>query len=204
VKNEGFLTINFSRLTKTMFCPKCGTENPETGMFCRTCGVGLGTVKEALSGGLIVSQAEEITDENGKKRRITNPDDLWSLSIREFLGGLGFFAISMVLYFTGVAGGRTWWWALLFPAFMMMSKGVSHFAKSKRLEKRQNTFVSQNAQLPLKQEVNTLPPTSTNYVNPNSIYETGELLERPPSVIEGTTRHLEINKEGETMTLPKR
>ncbi|MDQ3321278.1 MAG: hypothetical protein M3525_02280 [Acidobacteriota bacterium] len=42
------------------------------------------------------------------------------------------------------------------------------------------------------------------YVKPRkSIYDTGELA-APPSVIEGTTRHLEINNEGETMTLPKK
>ncbi len=41
------------------------------------------------------------------------------------------------------------------------------------------------------------------YVKPqNSIYETGD-LRPPPSVTEGTTRHLEINPEGETMSLPK-
>jgi hypothetical protein len=36
-----------------------------------------------------------------------------------------------------------------------------------------------------------------------SIYDTGELA-APPSVTESTTRHLEINSEGETMTLPKK
>jgi hypothetical protein len=41
------------------------------------------------------------------------------------------------------------------------------------------------------------------YVKPqNSIYDTGD-LKPPPSVTEGTTRHLEINSEGETMSLPK-
>lgn len=45
--------------------------------------------------------------------------------------------------------------------------------------------------------------SQSEYVAPprGSIYDTGE-LEIPPSVVEGTTRHLEINKEGETMTLP--
>ncbi len=42
------------------------------------------------------------------------------------------------------------------------------------------------------------------YVKPpqHSIYDTGDLTS-PPSVIEGTTRHLEMNPEGETMSLPK-
>ena len=37
---------------------------------------------------------------------------------------------------------------------------------------------------------------------PHSIYDTGDLT-IPPSVTEGTTRHLEMNSEGETMSLPK-
>lgn len=40
------------------------------------------------------------------------------------------------------------------------------------------------------------------YAKPQkSIYDTGELAV-PPSVTEGTTRHLEMSDEGETMTLP--
>ncbi len=46
-----------------------------------------------------------------------------------------------------------------------------------------------------------LPPTQANYVSPESRYKTGDLV--PPSVTDGTTKHLEINSEGETMTLPK-
>lgn len=44
-----------------------------------------------------------------------------------------------------------------------------------------------------------------NYNEPpprGSIYDTGELTP-PPSITENTTRHLEINSEGETMNLPK-
>lgn len=48
--------------------------------------------------------------------------------------------------------------------------------------------------------------TSTNYDVPpprGSAYDTGELV-APPSVTENTTRHLEMNSEGDTMTLPKK
>ena len=53
---------------------------------------------------------------------------------------------------------------------------------------------------------NALPPTNTDYVAPpkQSIYDTGELHERPGSVTENTTRHLQMDSEGETMTLPKK
>ncbi len=184
-----------------MFCPKCGTENPEDGMFCRSCGVNLGNVKTALSGNLPVN--ETYIDEKGKTRS-NNPDDLWSAAIRNFAMGIGFLVISAALFTTGVAGGRAWWWAMLFPAASFIASGLSQMAKVKRLEKRMKVnFVHPNI-TETNQQQNVLPPTQTDYVKPSTIYDTGELIERPPSVIEGTTRHLEINKEGETMTLPKR
>jgi predicted nucleic acid-binding Zn ribbon protein len=31
-----------------MYCPKCGKENPEKPRFCRSCGLGLQTIAEAL------------------------------------------------------------------------------------------------------------------------------------------------------------
>ncbi len=54
----------------------------------------------------------------------------------------------------------------------------------------------------------TLPDFQTapaeEYVKPeHSIYDTGDLV-APPSVTEGTTRHLEMDSEGKTMTLPKK
>ncbi|MEO6587821.1 MAG: hypothetical protein ABIP06_00715, partial [Pyrinomonadaceae bacterium] len=47
--------------------------------------------------------------------------------------------------------------------------------------------------------------TVRDYVEPprQSIYDTGD-LQIPPSVTDHTTRHLEIDKEGKTMTLPKK
>jgi hypothetical protein len=47
-----------------------------------------------------------------------------------------------------------------------------------------------------------LPPPQTHFVAPESRYKTRDLV--PHSVTDSTTRHLETNSEGETMTLPKR
>ncbi|MCB1024984.1 MAG: zinc ribbon domain-containing protein, partial [Acidobacteria bacterium] len=35
-----------------MFCPKCGTKNPNKGKYCRKCGSDLELVSDALSGKL--------------------------------------------------------------------------------------------------------------------------------------------------------
>lgn len=94
---------------------------------------------------------------------------------------------------------------MLIPAFSLLATGISQAAKVKRIDKQKAAQPYQQAQFPSAQPNASLPPTQTSYVQPSgrSVYDTGEFDTRPPSVTEGTTRHLEINKEGETMTLPK-
>lgn len=208
-----------------MFCPKCGTENPENGKFCRSCGTDLSGVSKALNKKALNKKASKnddmwgnsadlwgTSDEqkdmwqmSGNSSRLTNPEDLFSAGIKSAITGVGFFVVSMALLFTGVAGGKSWWWAMLFPAFFSLANGLSQIAKAKSLEKKQANAnpVMQN-QIPTASPNLNLPPTQTEYVKPqSSIYDTGELVV-PPSVTENTTRHLEINNEGETMTLPKK
>jgi zinc-ribbon domain len=195
-----------------MFCPKCGTENPETGKFCRSCGTNLSNVPAALNQNL--PEQPIYYDRNGlknlkrdRKMLLSNdPDELWSHGINKLIGGIGFLIISVVLLLTNVAGGQAWWWAMLFPAFSMIAAGVSSMSKSKRLEKKRSVTLtdSNQNQLPNSQPNVSLPAFQTEYVKPQqSIYDTGEFIEAPTSVTDATTRHLEINKEGETITLPK-
>ena len=200
-----------------MFCPKCGTENPETGKFCRSCGTDLSGVSKALNkksseGDDLWGDNEDLwggdmwgTSGDHRKKHPQTPEDLYSAGVKSAITGVGFFVVSMALLLTGVAGGKSWWWAMLFPAFFSLANGLSQIAKAKSLEKKQAGAnpVMQN-QIPPSQPNQTLPPTQTEYVKPqSSIYDTGELIV-PPSVTENTTRHLEINNEGETMTLPKK
>jgi hypothetical protein len=186
-----------------MFCPKCGTQNPETGKFCRSCGTDLGNVSAALTGNLPVQFSDAGTahiHHEAKRRRDAN--EVYGDAIKQILSGVGFLIVALVLLTTGVANGHRWWWAMLFPAFGLLSRGISDFLKSKRIEKQQNGFVSQNQPMFNKPQTNaSLPPKQTEYVSPESRYKTGDLV--PPSVTDGTTRHLEMNPEGETMTLPK-
>lgn len=208
-----------------MFCPKCGIENPETGRFCRRCGADLGNVSAALSGNLpagrpaaaAAAEPNYYIDHKGKMRS-NDPDEIWSQAIRNLIMGCGFLVISVVLFTTNVAGGRAWWWAMLFPAFSMLAMGVSQWAKVRRKTSgKQNAEISgggfagaptQNQFASVSGQSNQSlppPPAQPDYVRPpqKSIYDTGELVIQP-SVTEDTTRHLEINNEGETMTLPKK
>jgi hypothetical protein len=192
-----------------MFCPKCGTQNPVTGKFCRSCGTDLATVSEALAetsgikkqqfGMIEPIQPSGLTCKSGKPIS-------WETAMGKMFMGLAFLVVSIILAFTGKASA--WWFWLLIPAFTIMCSGFSQYV---RLKKAEHTSAALPPQVAVPPEfyfaapTSALPPTRADYVQPpqKSIYDTGELA-APPSVIEGTTRHLEINNEGETMTLPKK
>lgn len=192
-----------------MFCPKCGTKNPDDGKFCRSCGVDLGNVSAAMSGKLAPLLGDFGMDcgtETGDAaRRRKDPNEVYGDSIKSIISGVGFLIVAMALLITGVAGGKAWWWAMLFPAFTFLAKGISDLMKSRRMSASQPQvqFVppAGNA-IGSGQSANALPPQQTEFVAPESRYKTGDLV--PPSVTDSTTRHLEMNHEGETMTLPKK
>ena len=154
--------------------------------------------------GLNLKPFEYYIDRKGRVRS-NNPDDIWSAGIRNTIMGIGFLIVAIALLLTNVANGHQWWWAMLFPAFSLFAGGIGSISKAKRLEKK-NLQSREQRQPTLFAQPPTnasLPPLQQEYVKPQkSIYDTGELVV-PPSVTEGTTRHLEINNEGETMTLPK-
>lgn len=196
-----------------MFCPKCGSKNPEDGKFCRSCGTDLGNVSAALSGNLPAKSDDwDWGDWGGnagtahihhEAKRRKDPNEVYADSIKSIISGIGFLIVSIVLFATGVAGGRAWWWAMLFPAFAFLSKGISDYFKYKKIEQSRVGFSSQASNVIGSSGPNSaLPPQQEQYIAPESRYKTGDLV--PPSVTDSTTRHLEIDSEGRTMTLPKR
>ena len=178
-----------------MFCPKCGTQNQETGRFCRSCGADLGNVSEALSGNL--RKNHNLVDKKGKPIS-------YEQAITKIFSGLAFLIVAAVLGITNVAGGKFWWFWMLIPAFGSLGSGVAQYIQLKKTERQNIAFAPQNAQniISSTPQNAALPPGQTDYIAPDSRYKTGELV--PPSVVENTTRHLEMNSEGETMTLPKK
>lgn len=183
-----------------MFCPKCGTQNPEAGKFCRGCGTDLGNVSAVMSGNLPVA-ASGGREVNRRARRRQDPHEVQADAIRKIITGIGFLIVSMALLFTGAWGGHTWWWALLFPAFGALAKGIPDYIRYERMIGK-NSSPSQPNSLMGEPQGYVLPPNQTEYIQPESRYKTGDLV--PPSVTDRTTRHLDINSEGETMTLPKK
>ncbi len=174
-----------------MFCPKCGSQNPETGKFCRSCGTDLGNVSKALTGRAI----QPIVDKKGKPIN-------WEGAITKFATGMAFLAIAIVLGVTNMAGGRVWWFWMLIPAFTMMGSGVAQYMQLKRLERGVSIDpIDRHHPAMPPAHVATLQPAQQDFASVESRYKTGDLA--PPSVTDSTTRRLEMDPEGKTMTLPK-
>lgn len=191
-----------------MFCPKCGVKNSEAGKFCRSCGTDLSPVSDALSGkstskmpgfGMMTQPIQPINLVNKKGKAVN-----WESMLSTLFTGFAFLVISIILGVTGMANASRWWFWLLIPAFAMLGTGLAQYIQ---LKKNEQKFIPNFEQTETIKSFNqtpnaSLPPIQTEYVAPDSRYRTGDLV--PPSVAEGTTRHLEINTEGETMTLPKK
>ncbi len=175
-----------------MFCPKCGVQNPETGKFCRSCGTDLGNVSDALTGNL--TRHAPLVDRKGKPIS-------WDGAIMKAFTGVAFLIVSIILAFSGA--GRGWWFWLLIPAFTSLGAGAAQYFQLRRAEQGRLPVYAPDRQNAIPPAQNaSLPPSQTEYVAPESRYKTGDLV--PPSVTDSTTRHLEVNKEGETMALPKK
>lgn len=175
-----------------MFCPKCGTQNPETGKFCRSCGTDLGNVSQALSGKL--SQPQALIDHKG--RPIS-----WNSAIVKLFSGFAFLAVAIALAVSG--NGRGWWFWFLIPAFMSLGAGFAQYIQLRKAERGIPQYPPTFQQPSLGgHDRSALPPDQTSYVQPESRFKTGDLV--PPSVADSTTRHLEMDPEGKTMSLPKK
>jgi hypothetical protein len=173
-----------------MFCPKCGTENPETGRFCRSCGTDLGNVSEALTG----RTSRPVVDRKGRPVSLER-------AIVKIFSGFAFIAVAAALAVTGA--GRGWWFWFLIPAFMSIGTGLAQYIQLRSAVVRQPVFDPVISEPRLQgREPSVLPPHKTAYIAPESRYKTGDLV--PPSVTENTTRRLETDSEGQTMALPKK
>src|SRR5918911_5128545 len=175
-----------------MYCPKCGTQNIEDARFCRGCGADIALVPQAMTGGLPDARSEKthgavgvVFDPAGRRHRRRDSPPRLDKAIGNIFMGIGFLvaAISVLLV---VPGGRSWWFAFLFPAFGLLGGGVSEYVRYKqsRGEEIKLPGIESKTSMPPPARVSALPPRDTS-----------ELVPPPPSVTEGTTRHLDLSRE---------
>jgi hypothetical protein len=163
-----------------MFCPKCAAQNLDGASYCRVCGANISLVPQALSGELSPADIEGLS--RSDKRALRKQDKEASLgnAFRSAFMGVAFLLVSMALAFSAM--GRGWWFWMMIPAFSLMGTGVAQYIKVKEDEKRamMRSGLAQNFQPSMQP-----PPRVNSFPRSN----TGELVP-PPSVTEGTTRHL--------------
>jgi hypothetical protein len=176
-----------------MFCPKCGARNIEDAKFCRGCGADIGLVPQAMTGHFPQKRAVG-HDAKGhpydeRRRRIRKQKDPPRLdkAISNGFTGLAFLIVAVVLAVTRTGYG--WWYWLLLPGFSMIGGGLAEYARFKQAEKKRDGLPleeSREAMPPAPSRVSALPPRNTSELVP------------PPSVTEGTTRHLDLSTEAST------
>lgn len=164
-----------------MFCPKCATQNVEGASFCRVCGANISLVPHALSGQLPQENVEDLSRAELRRRRRHGRELGLDSAFRNAFMGLGFVFVAMALSFSPI--GRGWWFWMLIPAFSMMGTGIAQYI---RFKERQAKSLQAGTPPQVNQPGIQPPPRVTAFPRRN----TGELVPPPPSVTEGTTRHL--------------
>jgi hypothetical protein len=170
-----------------MFCPKCATQNADDARFCRSCGTDISLVPQAVSGSLAerMAAAEDDDTRHGRRRRHRgNRPPSVERAFRGIFMGLAFIAIAFAVR-TWAPAGNIWWFWMFIPAAMNLADGVGTSMRlaSERKRHETSTYVAPQTAVPPPRRVSALPQR-----------DTGEMLP-PPSVTEGTTRHLGIPVE---------
>lgn len=167
-----------------MFCPKCATQNGDGARFCRSCGADVSLVPQAMMGHVPaaapVMNDDEEEDSRSERRRKSRHgrQSSYEGGIRNIFVGVGFLCVAIALAYSN--GGRGWWYWLLIPAFSMIGGGVAEYLRAKNSPKEIPAQpIQTQAQMPRTAFAGDLPPRNT-----------AELMPQPPSVTEGTTRHL--------------
>lgn len=168
-----------------MFCPKCATQNVDGAHYCRVCGANISLVPQALTGQL--PQAQPAYDptyggrRRGKRNRDEGPPSLEKGIVNVFMG-IGFILAALAVIFR-MPGGFTWGWCFFIPAGTMLGKGVASIVAAQKnadsLRGSQGVYMAPS--------LSSAPqPILASARGRN----TGEMVPPPPSVTEGTTRHL--------------
>ena len=172
-----------------MFCPKCATQNLEGAKFCRSCGTDISLVPQVLTGELAtrLSAADDRRQRRAGKREHRDPPSI-ERAVRHLFMGAAFVFIAFAIR-TWMPGGYVWWFWMFLPAAGMLADGVSTYLRLASEGKQPAAHV----QTPPQPFFAQPPQSSAGSLSPA---DTGEMVP-PPSVTEGTTRHLAIPAERE-------
>jgi hypothetical protein len=163
-----------------MYCPKCGTENIEDAKFCRGCGADIGLVSQALGGRLPEKRTagDDLEESSRGRHGRGQKEPRIDKAITNIFTGIGFILVAAMVYVFAPAG-KIWWFWMLIPAFTTLGGGVAEYVRYKHSKGEELKLPGSEARAAVPPaRVSALPPRNTSEMAP------------PPSVTEGTTRHL--------------
>jgi hypothetical protein len=170
-----------------MFCPKCAAQNADGASFCRVCGSNISLVPQALTGRIPEPAS---TDRLRRARHRRDRDEYREPSLErgivKLFIGLGFIAAALAVMFR-FPGGFTWGWALLIPAFTSLGKGIAQIVAFQQASATRSGLGPERSRTYTQHPLNS--GATVTLAEPPA-RQTGELMSPPPSVTEGTTRHL--------------
>lgn len=178
-----------------MFCPRCATENANDASFCRACGADIHLVSQALTGRLAVapSGARTGTDDAPAKSKSKElgPARLDKIFENIFVG-LAFLAIFLGGLFFYRGALMIWVWFII-PAFACMGSGIGWYLRYRQEQK--GRLLPPSSLAPALFAPASVRPAGTVVPSALASRDTSEMLSlnapAPPSVTEGTTRHLD-------------
>ncbi len=172
-----------------MFCPRCATENVNEASFCRACGADIHLVSQALTGRLTTvapTGDDQIAKRKDKELAPARLDKIFEniflglAFLMIFLGGLFFFTRGFVM----------WVWFII-PSFTCIGRGIGLYLRYRQEQQQGRSLPPAPTLAP-----ESLRPAQTN-ASLLSARDTSEILPHqipPPSVTEGTTRHLDAGR----------
>jgi len=163
-----------------MYCPKCATQNLEDAKFCRSCGADISLVPDAVSGHLTERLAAADTGaRHTRHERRKGPPSI-ERAVKSLFTALAFFVIAFAVRSYAPAG-HIWWFWMFIPAFAGLGDAVATYMRIR--EDRQRLAPPPRSSVSAPGSVAALPAR-----------DTGRMV-APPSVTEGTTRHLGVPVE---------
>jgi len=163
-----------------MYCPDCGKENPAGQRFCRSCGLSLKPVSQALAGKLPANDEESTVLLRDEPRFWNNP----------FIYGVALMLLGMII---GVVGDKVFSTRMVIDVGTILALlGIGLIGLKGVLLVASPRYSPRSKPVPRVEEISKLAP---------------ELLSaEPPSITETTTRQLdsrvEIRGEGPRDTQP--